>query len=129
MVRLTLRLPDDLHERLLAANRESGESLNHAIVAILNAALGCEDDHSEETPLERERSRVREASGDLVVEIDPAEFAPYLNHGGELPDRQALFDSMARLDPPLSRSVIEDREDRNGIRSTADFLRTRENIS
>jgi plasmid stability protein len=112
MARITLRLPDELHRRLRVAAREAGRSLNEEIVTILTERLDGESERQDETPLQRERRRIREALGDLVVDFRPEDFAPFFHPLPDDFDRDAFFNSLPRLDPPLSQTIIEDREDR-----------------
>lgn len=113
MARITLRLPDDLHRQLQSSSRQSGKSLNQTIVDALSDQLRqCSEEDSEETPQEKERRRIREALGDLVVDFRPEDYAPLFRPLPKNFDREALFRSMPRLDPPLSQTIIEDREER-----------------
>jgi hypothetical protein len=111
-MRVTLRLPDDLHHRLEARSRAAGASLNQTIVSTLHEALAhTERDAADDGPAEQVRL-IRMALGDLVVELDETELPPELRPSEDLPDTDALRESMPRLDPPLSATVIADREDR-----------------
>ncbi|MGI8553626.1 MAG: hypothetical protein ACR2PL_22990 [Dehalococcoidia bacterium] len=117
MTRVTLDLPLELHRRLRAVARETGSSLDDVIVRLLDATTppcAAEEDApaKEETPLERERRLVREALRYMTVEIDLDEYAPLFKGLTQGLDRQAFFESLPRLDPPLSQTIIEEREDR-----------------
>jgi hypothetical protein len=109
-VRVTLRLPDELHRRLEARARAAGASLNQTIVSTLHEALAraapATDDRAEAL------RHIRMALGDLVVALDDAELPPELRPADDLPDVDTLRESMPRLDPPLSRTIIDDRADR-----------------
>jgi hypothetical protein len=112
MTRLTLRLPDEVHRRLAATARESGDSLNQAIVAILSDALGCgKSGRAEETPRVAERRRIREALGDLLVEYKAEDFAAFLGPPMDREQRDAIIALISPMDPPLSHSIIEEREE------------------
>ena len=53
---------------------------------------------------------MRRALGDLAVQIDISQFPPELRpYPGQA---EEAFESLPRLDPPLSRTIIEDRENR-----------------
>jgi hypothetical protein len=85
--RVTIELPDDLHKRLAEASRRSGESIDALIPRLLAHILV-------RTP----------ASWTLLIEPGTG--------GGP-----ALLEPLDRsdlpvLDPPLSQTVIEEREDR-----------------
>lgn len=110
-MRVTLRLPDELHHRLEARSRESGASLNQTIVAALHEALSRADRDGGDDAVEQLR-HIRMALGDLVVELDESQLPPELRPSEDLPDTDALRESMPRLDPPLSATIIADREDR-----------------
>jgi plasmid stability protein len=113
MTRVTLQIPDELHKRLSDRARETGETVSQAIVDILSDAMGPErTDAQAETPLDAERRRIREALGDLVVDFHPEDFGALFHPLPDDFDREAFFQSLPRLDPPLSRTIIEDREDR-----------------
>jgi len=113
MVRVTLRLPDDLHRRLCARSEHRGESLNQVVVDALNDALARGEPAGRDgLPLDEQVRRVRAALGDLVIELDLDRFPPELRPGPDLPGRDALRARLPRLDPPMSRTIIEDREDR-----------------
>jgi hypothetical protein len=72
MVRVTLRLPDDLHCDLPSKSKPTGASLNETILASIRSGLTLpEHQRPEETPLERERRFVREALADISVQRDP----------------------------------------------------------
>ena len=111
MTRLTLRLPDDLHDRLRNASSQTGQSLNQTIVSALSAALDETSPDADQSPLREQLQQVRAALGDLIVEIDVSRFLAELGladtHSGE-----ETLRSLPSLDPPLSITVIEDREDR-----------------
>lgn len=112
MARITLRLPDDLHQALKAHSRATGESLNETIVSLLRQRQkGAEHEAERETPLEAERRRIREALGDLVVKIDPQDFEPYLGPPMDPAKRKAILESIPPMDPPLSHAIIEEREE------------------
>lgn len=107
MARVTLRLPESLHARLIAESRAVEKSLNEVIVQSLEARLPAASPH-----LGDEQARMRAALGDLLVSADDLlppwgdeQDTPLLSHV-ELQAR------LPRLDPPLSRTIIDDREDR-----------------
>ena len=113
MARVTLRLPDDLHRRLRAASQQAGASLNELIVATLSEALA----HGRvlgqgQDPLLEQVQHVRRALGDLVVELDWSALPPHLQPSRDLADSDTLRQSLPELVPPLSATIIADREDR-----------------
>ena len=59
---------------------------------------------------EEETRRLRAALG--AVDIDVARWKRYLGLPDVTEDHEALRASLPVLDPPLSRTIIEDREDR-----------------
>jgi HicB family len=113
MARVTLRLPEDLHRRLRAVSQHRGASLNQLIVAILSEAQahGRLLDQTQD-PLLEQVQHVRRALGDLVVELDWSALPPHLQPGEDLPDAETLRHSLPELVPPLSATIIADREDR-----------------
>lgn len=112
-MRVTLRLPEELHQRLQTKAQQAGVSLNQTIVATLSDSLGHGDDADDEHGLLQEQvQHVRTALGDLTVELDPEGFPAHLRPAAGLPDREAFMRSLPRLDPPLSATIIADRDDR-----------------
>jgi hypothetical protein len=100
-----------LHQRLEARSRAAGASLNQTIVSTLHEALArSEPEDTDDQTVELRH--IRMALGDLVVELDASELPPELRPSDDLPDRDAYRESLPRLDPPLSRTIIEGREDR-----------------
>lgn len=78
---------------------------------ILSDALGCgKGSRPDETPLEAERRRTREVLGDLVVEYEPEDFASALSRWRTPEEVEAILASIPVLDPPLSQTIIEERE-------------------
>ena len=112
MARITLRLPDAVHEQLVRRARGSGTSLNQAIVDILRDVLGCgKGAPPDETLKERERRLLREALGDRVVDVKPEDYAPLFHRWYTPEERDAILKSMPVLDPPLSAAIIQEREE------------------
>ncbi len=83
--RVTIELSDELHERIAEASRRAGSSLNATILRLIEHALA-----------ERVSDRDQVPAGAI---FDPDQAA---RRRRDLPV----------LDPPLSRTVIEGREDR-----------------
>jgi hypothetical protein len=112
MIRITLRLPDEVHRRLVERAGASALSLNQSIVDILSDALGCgKSSRLYETPLEAERRRLRQALGDSVVEYKARDFASALTKWRTPDELDAVLASLQVLHPPLSRTIIEEREE------------------
>jgi hypothetical protein len=55
---------------------------------------------------------IRRALGNLAVEIDAGQFPPNLRPSENLPDTDTLRRLMPELDPSLSTTIIDGREDR-----------------
>jgi hypothetical protein len=112
MIRLMLRLPDEVHRRLVASAQTSRHSLNQVIVDILSDALGCgKSSRSGETPLEAERRHLRETLGDFVVEYKPEDFERFLGPPVDPSRRDSIIASIPPMDPPLSHAIVEEREE------------------
>ena len=63
-------------------------------------------------PREQERRRMREAMGDLLAPpIDFDNWPERLRPTVDMLDRDTLRASMPRLDPPLSQTISEERDD------------------
>ncbi len=113
MTRVTLRLPDELHQRLRVASQKAGTSLNQLIVTALNETVDGEEEAGREKDSLMEQVRhIRTILGDLVVEIDPSQFPPEVRPRPGLPKREELMKLLPRLNPPLSATLAEEREDR-----------------
>jgi hypothetical protein len=113
MARVTLRLPDDLHQRLVADSQKLNVSMNELAVAALRDGLARQEaERSAERSLSEQVRRLRSVLGDLVVDIDVNQFPAAVRPNAQMPDRDDLFNSLPRLNPPLSATVIEEREDR-----------------
>ena len=112
MARITLRLSDDLHQRIEAASRQSGVSLNQLIVSTLRAA--CENnrlEYRDADPLVERVKHLRLIMGDLVEEIDPDELPADISEV-ELQPIEEFRRALPVLDPPLSVTIAQEREDR-----------------
>jgi hypothetical protein len=113
VARVTLRLPKDLHRRVRAVSELTGASLNQWITAALGEALARADVAGEtENPLLERLQHVRKALGDLAVELDMRHVPPHLRPDEDLPDSDAFRRSLPQLIPPLSATIVADREDR-----------------
>ncbi len=113
MARVTLRLPEDLHRRLRTASERTRASLNQFIVTAVSEALAREAATGQaENPLVEESRRVRNALGDLVIQLDPSQVPPQLRPPKDLPDADTLRQSVPVLQPSLSATIIAERADR-----------------
>jgi hypothetical protein len=117
-VRVTLRLPETVYERIVKASAESGRSLNQVMVDALQEAdlkSGPPPDASE---LERLKWAMRYTAPPISDEdyelMD--EFMKEYDDGEDIEDltHEQLWERMPKLPPDkwLSNAVIEDREDR-----------------
>lgn len=107
MTRLTLRLSEQLHARLVAEARSTGSSLNQLIVEALRGSLGTKNG-----PPRSERDTLIEALGDLRA--DPDALVAYLPRypETELLSQEELQHRLADRNISLSEAIIADREDR-----------------
>lgn len=113
MMRVILQLPDELHRRIQAQSRGSGVSVNQLIVAALSEGMDRDGaaDEKEGGRLEQVE-HTRMALGDVAVTLDANHLPPHLRPGDDLSDVEAFRRSRLELDPPLSATIIADREDR-----------------
>ncbi len=127
MVRFTIRLPDELHERLWARSRETRVSLNHHIVAALAAALPAVESEDgaragaaacpgsagevERPSREQEMALLRHALRDLLVDIDDSWFLTPRQRLSPA-ERAAFLESLPVLNPQVSTTIIGDCKDR-----------------
>lgn len=110
--RLTVRLPERVHRALRAEAARQRISLNRAIVAALSKALREVEVGEAFDRLAQERELYRKALAGMLVEIDPQRFLSGLGIRSEPIDADILLPSLPKLDPPLSQTIIEEREDR-----------------
>ena len=116
MARLTLRLPDELYQRLCAAAKRKDVSLNQAILDTLDHVLPPTPAPlpapvlENETPEEHELRRMRAWIAESHKNDDFSAFPPYLRPAKDLPDTDTLRESLPVFNPPLSRAIIEERE-------------------
>ncbi len=84
-----------------------------SLLAGIRHALGKREQMEPElTPRERERQRMSEAMGDLLAPpLDLSKWPEHLQPKPGMPDRDALRRSMPVLDPPLSQTIIDEREE------------------
>src|SRR5262249_15585068 len=113
MARITLRLTDALHRRLVAASCPSGVSLNQLIASILSTASenGQLERHGDDPLLERAK-HLRLILGDLVGAIDPDELPPTAGSDIDAVPIEEFRPSLPHLHPRLSAAVSDEREDR-----------------
>src|SRR4051812_10580366 len=111
---ITIEIPDDLYERLVAASRDAGASLDATIADLVGRGLNRNGSHKPErvdiAARRRELQRIREALGSLVEHPQPREGAT-----SSVFDPQTAAEFRAGrpvLDPPISQTIIEDRADR-----------------
>lgn len=87
--------------------------MNEVIVAALRDALSRAEEAEgvEGAPLERVQ-HIRRILGDLAIELDVRGLPPHLRPRDDLPDTDTLRRSMPDLIPPVSATIVADREDR-----------------
>jgi hypothetical protein len=109
MTRITLRLPDRLHEDLQLLARRMGISLNEAIVATLHTSLVSREASNSEPDLVYERQAIEIALHGLLAELD-------LSGPSTEQDPNATHilreENIPLLTPPLSSTILEERSDR-----------------
>lgn len=104
-VKLTIRLPAALHQRLRRRAREYNLSLNQTIIQ--EVQRGLDSAPPDETLRERERvMRVLKESG-LYDPLGP-EWRKYMSDEPEL-SYEELRQQIGELSPPLSETIIKDR--------------------
>ena len=111
--RVTIEVPDALHERLVEASRRADTSLDTTIVDLIERALADSAESSSPDRSNGEPEAFKRAQASLKER---------LRRGEDMSDlRRRVFDPevAARerakrpvLDPPLSQTIIEGREDR-----------------
>jgi hypothetical protein len=104
-VKLTVRLPAELHRALKERAAEYNVSLNQAVIDTLSAELKVEPPE-EETERERIRRILRER-GMLADTSRVDGFAAELLEGNELPTLEEVREWLAGV--PLPEWIIEDR--------------------
>lgn len=106
MARVTLRLPDWLHRQLAEESHAAGRSLNQHIVDALNRSV-----RGDGSPELTERERFRRALGKLALSDEQvAAMVGPIDPNRKVLSHEELQRLMPRLDPPLSQTIIEERE-------------------
>ena len=115
-VRVTLRLPEAVYERIAKASRESGRSLNQTMVDALRDVDLHVSASTERSDFEKLRRAVEERAPGWNDDDDDPEDDDFFNDGESVPEltREQLWELMPKLPPDkwLSKAVSEDREDR-----------------
>ena len=106
LIKLTLRIPPRLHERLKKRARSQDCSLNQAILQTLVEGLEVERPEVE-SPRERALRILRQHN--MIVEPG-AEWQKYAENAPDL--THAELREMLKGVPPLSQAIIEEREPR-----------------
>jgi hypothetical protein len=109
MVTLTVTIPDDLYKRIEQASRESDAEVDETVVVALERAFT-----RQRTPEEvnAERQRIREALGDHASDFDGEAFLEALGLEPMTDEEYTAFmRNRPTLDPPLSQTIIEVREE------------------
>lgn len=96
MKQLLLRVPEDVHRRLVARARREGRSINAVATEILDAVADSDEGDR------RSRLRATAAAAGL---LQPLEAGPV-----SAARRAAVIDSTRGLGPQLDRLLLEDRE-------------------
>lgn len=112
MARLTLRLPDDLYERLCAVSRKQGFSLNQVITEALDQQLpplpAPVPEH--ETPQERERRLLRAWIAESHPNDDFSRLRPALRPENAPKDRDAFLASLPASEQSAAQLISEERD-------------------
>ena len=84
-----------------------------SLLAWIRRALGKRETVEPELPpREAERRRIREALGDMLAPpINFNNWPEHLRPTLDMPDRDTLRASMPKLDPPLSQTIREERDE------------------
>ncbi len=112
-VRVTLRLPESVYERLREAGQSSGRSLNQVIVDALRDADLSGGPPEGASPQEILNWALRDIARPWTDEDDEL-MAGVFGDEADLPDlsREELLAAFPPQDPPLSETVSGLREDR-----------------
>jgi uncharacterized protein len=115
-IRVTLRLPESVYERVVNASAESGRSLNQVMVEALRDADLKLKLPTEMSEFERLRWSLRDIAPPWTDEDDALMAQVF---GDDVPDapeitHEELWEMMPKLPPEkwASKHLIEDREDR-----------------
>lgn len=109
MARITLDIPDELYERLKAAAERNESPLDDAIISTLDTGIGRDEDELRLSAREVELRRLREALSDILA--DTSSWRGAFKTGLSRAERERILREMPPLDPPLSQTVIEEREE------------------
>src|SRR6185437_6216624 len=96
MSRVTLRLPEELHDRLRDVAHRTGVSLNEVIVSALRDALTCNEGPEAGGSLLKQVRLARAALTDLAVDVDTAWIGAEFGRRAEVPTAEELIRSLPR---------------------------------
>lgn len=82
------------------------------VVALRDSLARAEMAEQAEGSLLEQAQHIRRTLGDLAAELHAENLPPYLRPPEDLPDTDTIRESMCELVPPLSATIIADREDR-----------------
>jgi hypothetical protein len=115
-VRVTLRLPESVYERVVKASTDSGRSLNQVMVEALRDADLKSKPPTEISEFERLRWSLREIAPPWTDEDDALMAQVFDDDDPDTPEitHEELWEMMPKLPPEkwASTLLIEDREDR-----------------
>ncbi len=113
-VTIRLTVPHHLYERMKQSTDGSEDAVKRLMVRILEQEYGSKNENQTASSARDERIRqLRQATGDRASAVDPEE---YLRRLGIKPmtdeEMREVLATIPVLDPPLSQTVIEERQDR-----------------
>lgn len=115
-VRVTLRLPESIYERVAQESAESGRSLNQVMVDALQDADLKSKPPPEMTEFERLRWSLRDIAPPWTDDDDALMAQVFSDDDPDAPEitHEQLWEMMPKLPPEkwASKLLIEDREDR-----------------
>ena len=102
-----------IRDRVKEASQQRGLSLNQLIVSSLEKVFGeAATSSPPDDSVSARAERLRAILGNLVIRFEPSDFASILPLDATPEEREAFRDLFPILNPPLSQTIIEDREDR-----------------
>jgi hypothetical protein len=116
-VRVTLRLPESVYERVVKASADSGRSLNQVMVEALRDANLSSGPPPDASDFEKLRWAMRETAPPISDEeyaLMDEFMKEYDEDDGRVLTHEELWERLPKLPPEkwVSTAVIEDREDR-----------------
>lgn len=113
MTTITIKLPEELYEQLMAASERENRAVDEIAIAGIAREVAPSDAPAAPMTRDQEMQRLREAlDGRVWTEHDVSRHRARTGFPRMTPDeRQRVIASLPVLDPPLSETIIKMRDE------------------